>query len=197
MATTEQVQNLIDLVTKQMTEMKSLSEENARLREVNAAANNPATTNTPPNESRYKSKKPDRPVIDCDLDDQEWVLFLDTWERYKTMIDLSSTDVNAIRMELRAACSADVNKLLFEYVGAVKLNSCTEQELLAYIKSVAVKVTHKEVHRVEFAKMTQNQGEKVTRYIARLKAKAFLCKFEIKCSCDPATIVSYADERVC
>ena len=89
MATTEQVQNLIDLVTKQMTEMKSLSEENARLREVNAAANNPATTNTPPNESRYKSKKPDRPVIDCDLDDQEWVLFLDTWQRYKTMIDLS------------------------------------------------------------------------------------------------------------
>ena len=196
MATTEQVQNLIDLVTKQMTEMKSLSEENARLRVVNAAANNPATTNTPPNESRYKSKKPDRPIIDCDLDDQEWVLFLDTWERYKTMIDLSSTDVNAIRMELRAACSADVNKLLFEYVGAVKLNSCTEDELLAYIKSVAVKVTHKEVHRVEFAKMAQNQGEKVTRYIARLKAKAFLCKFEIKCSCNPATVVSYADERV-
>ena len=200
MATEEQVQTLIDLVTRQMTEMKNLSEENARLREINAGANHLPTTNTPPNETRYKSKKPDRPIIDCDLDDQEWVLFLDTWERYKTMIELSPTDVIAIRMELRAACSSDVNKLLFEYVGATKLNSCTEEELLAYIKSVAVKVTHKEVHRVEFAKMTQNQGEKVTRYIARLKAKAFLCKFEIKCSCNPAstatTTVSYADERV-
>ena len=45
--------------------------------------------------------------------------------------------------------------------------------------------------------MTQNQGESVTNYVARLKAKAFLCQFDIPCpTCDPPTRNSYAEEMV-
>jgi hypothetical protein len=49
------------------------------------------------------------------------------------------TDVNMLRMELRSSCSQDINRLLFEYVGATVLNTATEDELLIRIKSVAVK----------------------------------------------------------
>ena len=105
-------------------------------------------------------------------------------------------DVNIIRMELRAACSDDVNKLLFEFVGTGALDVCSEEDLLKHIKAVAVKVVHKEVHRMTFNTMTQNDGETTTSYVARLKSQAFLCEFKIACpSCDTEE-VSYADEMV-
>ena len=140
-------------------------------------------------------KNPDRPTINAGLDDREWALFNDTWTRYKTMINV--VEVGAIRMELRAACSDDVNKLLFEYVGTDILDACTEEQLLDHIKSVAVKSVHKEVHQVAFNKMSQNSGESVTNYVARLKAKAFLCGFEVQCTDhQPSKAISYAEQMV-
>ena len=214
MANAEQFQQMLTLLQeqqKQQTEMQKqmqtqmktmndLQEENARLREAppteNGGNNATNATNTT-NERRYNAKKPERPVINAGIDDREWVLFLDTWARYKTMLDIRDTDVVAIRMELRTACSVEVNKLLFEYVGPETLNSCNEADLLQHIKSVAVKVTDKEVHRVAFGKMNMNDGEAITHYVARLKAKAFLCKFEVPCDqCNPVHNVSYSDERV-
>ena len=181
MATAEQITTMLDLMQQQMTTLTQLQAENTRLRG---------------NNTESKPKKPDRPIIDANLDDQEWLLFLDAWERYKEMLGLAAADVNKIRNELRASCSSDVNKLLFEYVGAEQLKTCTENELLAHIKSVAVRGVHKSVHRVEFSKMTQNEGEKATHYVGRLNSKALLCKFVVQCDCDPQTTVSYADERV-
>ena len=61
-----------------------------------------------------KAKRPDRPIINAGIDNHEWALLLDTWARYKQMI--GATDLATIRMELRAACSPDVNKMLFEFV---------------------------------------------------------------------------------
>ena len=58
----------------------------------------------------------------------------------------SITGANMLRMELRAACSQDVIRLLFGYVGV----TATEEELLTHIKSVAVKGTHKEIHCMKF-----------------------------------------------
>ncbi len=205
MATEQQIQQMLDMMQQQMTTMNNVQAENTRLRDIVAATDTsataattaaPTTTTNTPAERRYKSKKPDRPPIETGLDDQEWVLFIDTWGRYKDMLEIPATDVTVIRNELRSACSNEVNKLLFEYIGATKLNACSEEQLLGYIKSVAVKVTHKAVHRVEFDKMIQNDGESITHYVSRLNAKAFLCKFEVNCGCNPQTIVSYAEERV-
>ena len=177
-ATNEQVAALLTLLQDQMTLMKEQQQNNP------GAGDNMAT----------KAKRPDRPVINAGIDDREWALFLDTWSRYKQMI--GATDVAVIRMELRAACSTDVNKMLFEFVGPEVLNECTEEELLAYIKSIAVKQVHHEVHQMNFHMMRQDEGEKITRFVARLKSQACLCRFSVKCSCDPATTVSYADQMV-
>ena len=60
-----------------------------------------------------------------------------------------------IRMELRAACSSDVNKLLFEFVDPAILDTATEDQLLSYIRKIAVKGLHKEVHRVNLVKLSK------------------------------------------
>ena len=62
---------------------------------------------------------------------------------------------------------------------------------------MTVKTVHKEVHRLSFHQMIQDQGEPVTQWVARLKAKAFLCKFEVPCKCcTPAVMTSYAEDEV-
>ena len=68
-----------------------------------------------------------------------------------------------IRMELRAATSQDVNRLFLEYVGATNLNTSTEDEFLAHIKSVVVKGMHKKVQRMKFFWLSQMDGETFTQ----------------------------------
>ena len=155
----EQVVQLLTLLQDQMTLMK---EQQQQQNNQNAGEN---TTS--------KAKRPDRPIINIGIDKREWALFLDTWSRYKLMI--KATDLETIRMELRAACSTDVNKMLFEFVGPEVSNACTEDELLAHIKSIAVKQVHHEVHQMNFHVMSQDEGEPITSFVARLKSQAFLC----------------------
>ena len=143
----QQQMQLQEALMQQMQKLTTLQAENITLRDAAAntgAVSTPATTNANPDEQRYKSKKPDRPTIDRDLDDREWALLMDKWGRYKTMCNIKPTDVETIRLELRAACTDDVDKLLFEFVGASVLDGCTEAQLLEHIKSVTVKHTHKE-----------------------------------------------------
>ena len=177
MATAEQVAEMLAMMKTQMEKINVLQKENEELKH---------------RPSEVKPKRPDRPVIEGDLSDSEWSLFLDTWGRYKRMTGLVNTI--DIRMELRAACSMEVNKLLFEFVGATTLDGASEEELLAYIKGIAVKGLHKEVHRVNFGKLKQSEGESITHYVARLKAQAALCEFSVNCSC--AQKVSFSEEMV-
>lgn len=206
MATAEQFQNLLDLFKQQMETITTLRTENEGLRAANVTPTTPATpaavgtSGAASSAENYKPKKPERPIIQPNLDDQEWALFEDSWDRYKKMCRLDDGDVEIIRLELRECCSPEVNKFLFEYVGSAKLNTCTEKELLGFIKSVAVKVVHKEVHRMAFNLLFQDHGEPVTQWIARVKAQAFLCDFKVPCTCctDPAVpqMISYAEEEI-
>ena len=140
-------------------------------------------------------KRPERPTIDIDSSDSDWAMFLDPWTRYKVMTEIS--DPSEIRNELRSTCSQVVNRLLFDFVGAHELNTCTEEQLLAHIKSVAVSGVHKEVHPQRFHGLRQSPGESITRYLARLRAQATLCEFNIPCpsgSCHAS--VSYAEDMI-
>ena len=164
-----------------MQQLQTLQAENTELRGTRRPAG--------------KTKTPDRPTVNANIDEREWELFKDTWNRYKTMTGI--TDVSTIRMELRACCSPDVNKLLFEFVGAEALDTATEANLLTHIRRVAVKDTHKEVHRINFSKLTQSEGETITQFVARLKSQASLCQFKIVCNDhEPPATISYADEMI-
>ena len=203
MASEAQVQQMLDMMKEQMETIKTLQEDNTRLRtETTPPPNNPPQPATTPittesDTPRYKTKRPDRPVINAGIDDREWALVKDSWVRYKQMCNFSETDVDVIRLELRASCSEDLNKQLFEYVGSTVLDTCTEEQLLNHIKLVAVKTVHKEVHQQVFNSMVQDHGESATKFAGRLKAQAFLCQYEIPCKCcTPAEMQSYAEEEV-
>ena len=171
-----------------MQAMHILKEENQALQEENQALSRNQRSGA------TKRKPPKRPVIEANIDDSDWALFQDTWERYKKMTGLESKE--DIILELRQACYEDFNKLLFEFVGSSTLNSAEldEIKLLQHIHSVAVKGVHREVHRMNFSKLTQSTGETITHYVARLNAKASLCNFNIEFACNEK--VSFAEEMV-
>ena len=109
------------------------------------------------NKAKEQSAKPTKPVVNAGQKDSQWLLFLDSWKRYKNLANLSNPE--RVRNELRAACADDVNELLFELHGPQQLDSMTEDELLAAIHKVAVDCAHEEVHRQSFFRMKQDIGE--------------------------------------
>ena len=124
-----------------------------------------------------KSVKPTRPSIDIDTSEGEWALFDDEWARFKQMAKLVVDD--EIRDNLRQCCTPQLNKRLFDVKGAATLNVASEQDLLSWIKEIAVKGVHKEVHRTQFVHCKQKQGEGLNSYYGRLKAESSLCDFRV------------------
>ena len=184
--TSEQVSEMLKTMNAQMQAMNFLRTENQELQRENQTLQQ--------GQSTVKREPPKRPTIETNSDDSDWSLFLDSWQRYKKITKLESREDTIL--ELRSACSHDVNKLLFEFIGAATLNDDTlnEETLLRHIRSVAIKGVHKEVHRMNFSKITQSSGEAITHYIARLNAKASLCDFNVDCHCQAR--VSFAEEMV-
>ena len=137
--------------------------------------------------SNEHANRPERPTINAGLSDNQWLLFQDSWGRYKQLANLSKPD--RIRNELRAACSQEVNETLFELHGPHQLNIMSEAELLEAIQKVSVESVHEEVHRQSFFQIKQDIGEPINKFVARLKAKANLCNFkvEINCAHEPTT----------
>ena len=186
--TNEQVQQMIDIMRQQMEQLQTFQTENAALRA------NQQQNNVPVN-ARPKTKAPDRPIVNINTDEREWELFKDSWNRYKAMTRI--TDQNILRMELRESCSQEVNKLLFEYIGSDVLDTASEADLLEHIKRVAVKGTHKEVHRITFFRLAQMDGETVTQYVARLKSQAVLCQFKVTCTThEPEIEINYSNDMI-
>ena len=111
----------------------------------NTSLQQPTTTSR---SDRSGKAKPERPTIKQSSSDSDWELYQDSWRRYKQMCKL--TDPTEIRNELRCTCAHEVNQLLFDIIGPATLDTCTEAELLGYIKSVAVEGSHKEAHRQRF-----------------------------------------------
>eukprot|EP00111_Clytia_hemisphaerica_P014511 TCONS_00042722-protein len=152
---------------------------------------NPQPQNGPP----HRSSKPTRPTIEADSSDNGWIIFEDSWSRYKEMAKLNNQA--EIRNELRSTCSSKVNEMLFNFVGPEVLSTASEAVLLKFIKSVAVKTVHPEVYRQQFFNLRQSDCESVTSFISRLKAQAMLCDFKTNGSfesddCSP----SYASDMI-
>jgi hypothetical protein len=113
-----------------------------------------------------------------DTTEGEWGIFEDCWARYKRMTGM--VDMEGIRDELRECCTKQLNTHLVQMHGLGALGSCDEAQLLGFIKAIAVRGVHKEVHRAAFQGMHQQQGELYLPYAARLKAKAELCQYGLK-----------------
>ena len=69
MATAEQIQQMLDMMAQQMTQLTALHQENA------ARAANPLTEAVTAAVTYPRSRRPDRPTIEANMDDREWALF--------------------------------------------------------------------------------------------------------------------------
>ena len=155
-------------------------------------------------ENAAKSVKPVRPSIDIETTEGEYAIFEDQWSRFKRMAKL--TTIEDIRDNLRQCCTEQLNKRLFDIQGAAALNNATENDLLTWIKEVAVKGVHKEVHRTQLVKLKQKPGESINSYFGKLRAEASLCDLRvaapatcgnIDCQCaNHGVQVSYQDDLI-
>ena len=201
-STDQRMSKLMEVVTETLISMRNMQHENQlmnrQILELTKDKLNMSTIEEPSVTGVCANKnnriKPTRPKIEGGMDEIDWNILLDDWGRYKRRSEL--IDEEQICLELRDSCSNDVNKLLYQFIGGDDLNESglTEIKLLEYIRNVAVKVDHKEVHRLNFSRLKQTDGELASQYVGRLKVKGSLCDFSVNCSCGRG--VSYAADMV-
>ena len=75
---------------------------------------------------RPRVKNPERPEIDLGYSETQWAFFLDEWDVYKRRAALKAEHLTD---ELRACCSKDLRKTLFDFVGSSTLAKLSEQQL--------------------------------------------------------------------
>ena len=143
------------------------------------------------------TKKPDRPKIDLDSNENQWQYFKHEWNEYKKKVGLTDDD-EQITSELRICCSTELRQKLFDFIGGTTLETLNEQTLLEKIKMIAVRGKNKAVHRKEFYSMTQSPEEPIQTFIANLRSKAQHCQFSFRCSSELCNnrVNSYAESMV-
>ena len=187
-------------VTQSTTNANTTADEGGENSQTGGAGN--YTVNPILNESKRSKIKPRRPSVGIKTDETKWEVFKNAWKRYKKQLNLDDNlDNQEICMELRNACSEDVNNLLYHFAGVDKLEaeSLTEIELLEYIHAVAVDKVSVHVHRMEFSKLSQDANEPIVQFVGRLKAAATFCSFKKSCGCTHPNCVkevNYADEMI-
>ena len=113
--------------------------------------------------AKPRIKAPERPQIDLGSSETQWAFFSDEWELYKRRASLKPEHLTD---ELRACCSLELRKTLFDLLGS-SLKSLDEKALLEKIRSVAVIGKNKAVHRKEFYEIHQAPDEPVNRFVAK------------------------------
>ena len=156
------------------------------LLKLHALSHAPAPTHKPSN-----LKKPDRPEVDLGISDAQWSFFNNEWDIYKKRAGLEGDD---LKLELRAACTVDLRRNLFDFIGEKGLSLCDEANLLKHIKQIAVEGKNPAVHRQEFYAITQSPDQPVTAFVGSLQAKAAHCCFNTKCECGKDA--SYTEDMV-
>ena len=99
--------------------------------------------------------------------------------------------------ELRNCCSEDLRLTVFELLGP-SIDDLNEKDLMEKIHRVAVKGKNTAVHHQEFYNMKQEEGQSAQQFLAKLRAKADHCNFQLTCSSEDCshTSNSYASAMV-
>ena len=136
-----------------------------------------------------KAEKLDHPTISKGCTSEDWGYFLSLWSSYKNATKLDGSDVN---IQLLACCDADLRRDL--YRTGLSLESKPEKDVLLAMKQLSVKQENVMVSRLALHNMTQDRGEGVRNYEARLRGQANVCQFLIKCVCN--SDVNYTDQVI-
>jgi len=114
----------------------------------------------------------------------DWQYFTSRWGDYVSATKLTGTDRV---VQLLEYCDEQLRKDLTRTAGGT-LTGMMEAQVLAAIKSLAVREENAMVARVALHNMRQDRDESVRAFGARLRGQAGVCKFVIGCTACRAEI---------
>ena len=133
-----------------------------------------------------------RPKFSLNMTEGQWQFVTMQWTAYIAQTPASETQQVE---QLRAACDTGLLQRVYDCGNFNSLN--TVKLLLAKMKELSVIKIHKTIHMVHMWKMTQESGEGVRAFAARITGKADLCEMHVTCPATGcATEVPYRDEVV-
>ncbi|XP_066924333.1 uncharacterized protein [Clytia hemisphaerica] len=139
-----------------------------------------------------KVEKVKRPTIVSSSTSEDWTYFLTRWNEYKQATRVAGRE---IIIQLLECCEEQLRKdLTRSSVGP--LTEKTEDDILAAIKSLAVREENIMVARVALNNMHQDQEESIRAFGARLRGQAAVCRYVIDCPGDECNIVVDYTEQI-
>ncbi len=134
-----------------------------------------------------------RPEISAGGTTEGWTYFLTRWRAYSQAVHLTPGDASIQLLEcLEAKLRRDVTRNM---VGPLPIENTPEVDLLAAIRALAVREENPKVARVALSRMTQDRGEPIRSFAARLRGQAEVCCFTKQCTgCD--AVSNQGEERV-
>ena len=139
------------------------------------------------------AEKVKRPTIDQAGTSEEWAYFEQRWEDYKQATRLQG---NEVIYQLLECCEENLRKDLTRTHG--RLNTETEQNVLKFIKTLAVRPENVLVARVQLQCLRQDREETIRSFCARLRGQARVCNFtqQKQCSCSEKVDFDYSEIMV-
>ena len=148
----------------------------------------PAQQQIPSNTARVE--KPTRPAVTAGMNESDWNFFLHEWGRYSRQTGIKEA---VLRDELWSCMETELRQLAF----SEGFRATTENDLLQQIKNLAVTVLHPSVHVIALHNMTQQEGETIKSFAARVKGTAGNCNLLKTCTkADCTEKVSFMEETV-
>ena len=141
----------------------------------------------------FKPTQIPRPELSAGETSKGWQYFLNRWKEYSQAANLTAPHIT---IQLLACLDPKLRRdVTMNATGPTPLREYTEPDLLAAIKAMAVQEENKRAARVTLSRMTQDRGETVRSFVARLQGQAEVCRFDRKCTgCE--TVNSQSEDRV-
>lgn len=140
-----------------------------------------------------KAEKVHRPTITTQGTTEDWSYFLSRWQEYKAATKITGVD---IVFQLLETCEdtlrRDLNRTYGTLVGE------TEDNVLRFIKTLAIRPENIMVARVKLINIRQERDEPVRSFCARLRGQASVCNFNKtkQCQCTENVSVDFSEDMV-
>ena len=142
--------------------------------------------------TRQKPPKLNRPSISKGLSDEEWNTVSRKWEIFKNSTNIPDEQLST---QLWQCCDEELTSELFRDIP--NISTIGEGDLLDSIKQLAVLSVAACVRKTDLLSLSQDRGQPIRSFAAKVKGKAHTCAFSKQCSNpDCAQDVDYTDDIV-
>ena len=122
--------------------------------------------------------KLDPPKLSTGSDQETWEHFLRNWAMFKTGMGIT---ILQAPVYLFNCLDSDLKDDILRANPSTEIAQMTEAQLIETIKTLAVKIESKLVHRIRMGQATQPPGSSIKNFQATLKGQSKLCQFKVKC----------------